>query len=108
MPNSNPAVRWLKSLFRQARCPKRVAPARLLRGESLEDRRLLAGVYGWNWDDVDWNAQWDESETAQPGRLVYVDDNQNGMLDTGENALWQRGNANHRRRGSWTRQFHPT
>ena len=40
--------------------------------ELLEARRVLAGVYGWVWNDVDLDAIWDTEETAVAGRTVLL------------------------------------
>ena len=53
--------------------------------EVLEHRCLLAGVWGYVWNDLDLDGQWDTGEeNGLDNHTVFVDANGNGTLDTGE------------------------
>jgi len=52
--------------------------------ESLEERTVLSGVYGWTWDDVDLDAVWDVDESALEGWAVFLDTDKDGQRDAGE------------------------
>ncbi len=83
--------RWIPS--RQSRRNKRTGsrsrrPLRqtLLRLERLEERQLLATIQGCLFEDISGNGIFDadDSQLAMPGVTIYLDQNQNGVLDTGE------------------------
>lgn len=52
--------------------------------ESLEERTVLSGVYGWTWNDADLDAVWDSGESALEGWTVFLDPDKDGQLDAGE------------------------
>ena len=41
-------------------------------------------IYGWLWEDLDLDAIWDAGEPILEGRTVYLDANNNGSFDAGE------------------------
>jgi len=41
-------------------------------------------VYGWTWNDVDLDAEWDDGESALEGWTVFLDIDKDGQLDAGE------------------------
>jgi len=52
--------------------------------ESLEERTVLSGVYGWTWNDADLDAVWDAGESALEGWTVFLDTDKDGQRDAGE------------------------
>lgn len=52
--------------------------------ETLESRRLLAGISGIVWGDADRSRTFDETESPASGVTVFIDANNNGKLDSGE------------------------
>jgi len=52
--------------------------------ESLEERTVLSGVYGWTWNDADLDAIWDADESALAGWTVFLDADKDGRQDVGE------------------------
>jgi len=52
--------------------------------ESLEERTVLSGVYGWTWNDVDLDATWDTGESALAGWTVFLDTDKDGQRNGGE------------------------
>ena len=66
------------------RLKKRSKLRRRLILERLTDRRVLAAITGMVFEDANDSFQQDAAEVALPHRLVYLDVNQNAVLDTGE------------------------
>jgi len=62
----------------------RTATKRRLLVETLCDRRVLAGLQGVVIDDVDQSWRLEAGETALAQRLVFIDENNNGLPDDGE------------------------
>ena len=58
--------------------------SRSLLFESLEERTVLSGVYGWTWNDADLDAIWDADESALAGWTVFLDADKDGRQDVGE------------------------
>ncbi len=62
---------------------------RKLRFDSLEERRLLAGLNVFVFNDADASQVWETSrEQGIADRIVFLDSNQNGLIDAGER--WER------------------
>jgi Dockerin type I domain/Bacterial Ig domain len=58
---------------------------RKLRFDSLEDRRLLAGLNVFVYDDANASQVWETSaEQGTANRVVFLDNNLNGQIDIGE------------------------
>ena len=57
---------------------------RSLRIERLTDRRVLAAITGTVFEDLNHSFRRDASEAAAASRIVYIDLNNNGQLDTDE------------------------
>lgn len=62
----------------------RTAIKRRLLVETLCDRRVLAALHGVVIDDVDQSWRMEAGETALAQRLVFIDENNNGLPDDGE------------------------
>lgn len=62
----------------------RTAIKRRLLVETLCDRRVLAALHGVVFDDVDHSWRLESGETALAQRLVFIDENNNGLPDDGE------------------------
>ena len=54
--------------------------------EKLEDRRLLSAISGTVFQDINANGEQDVGDTGLPGQTVFVDTNNNGILEAGEKA----------------------
>jgi len=56
--------------------------------EGLEARLLLsAEIHGAVWNDANANGSWDTDELGLAGVTVFLDDDNNGLLDTGETSV---------------------
>lgn len=78
MPDSNESPR------RKRRGEKRDSTRRRLFFQRLDERRVLAAITGTVFEDVDFSYRQESSEPSLGGRLVYIDTNLSGGLETGE------------------------
>lgn len=69
---------------RSSRPERRVRTRRTLRLQVLDDRRVLAAITGAVYDDANDSMRQDSAEIGLVGRLVYVDQNDNGQIDATE------------------------
>ncbi|MEB3342748.1 S8 family serine peptidase [Okeania sp.] len=60
-------------------------------GENVTDinfgnREISGFISGYKWNDLDGNSEWDDNEVGLEGWTIYIDENENGELDEGENS----------------------
>ena len=48
--------------------------------------RPVGNLSGGKWDDANGNGQWDTDEVSLAGVTIYLDTNNNGVTDRGENS----------------------
>src|SRR5436305_11355014 len=63
--------------------------------ECLETRVLLSSVAGTVWQDRNGDGVKDPIEPGLSGRTVYIDANDNGLLDTGERTAVSAGDGSY-------------
>ncbi len=76
---------------RRDREHRTVRRRRLLIAERLDERTLFAAIGGLVYHDLNNSLRQDPTDTVLQDRLVYIDVNNNGELDTGE--AWDRTDA---------------
>ncbi len=77
-PQSKSSTRTMKSKSNRARFPRQ------LKFDSLEDRRLLAGLNVFVFDDTDGSGRAETDEIGTPGQVVFLDIDANGSIGVGE------------------------
>ncbi len=62
-----------------------LASGQLITGRDFGNHQLVtAEIHGSKWNDLNGNGKWDTGEPALSGVTVYLDANNNGVLDAGE------------------------
>jgi WD40 repeat protein len=73
-----------KNSQRSGRQRRRIGIRRRLRLERLTERRVLATITGMVFDDANLSMQQEANEVGLGKRLLYLDTNNNGAIETGE------------------------
>lgn len=71
--------------YSKRRTARKLLTRQLSRGfETLDARRVLAGITGTVFEDLDQSGVLDNGELGVQERVVYIDSNNNGLVDLGE------------------------